>query len=459
MSEPVSQMFVSTQHKCLLLTAACSLAVKMASGQSTYDPSTVLARTRDKVVGLEERLPRYTCRQTVNRTYFRSTIKPRSGTSCDQFAGDNKLGRRRLQIEATDRLRLDVIVTGGQEVFSWAGASHFDSRWIAEIIGEGPVGTGAFGTFLFDIFRNDGVNFEFVTTARLRDKVMLQYAYQVPEEASHYYTRRTDKKWSTTAFSGSLWVNPETDELERLTVLTSELPPETGACTAETRVDYQTVRLGTGGFLLALESELHFLLRDGTESTSISTYEGCREYAAESSLSVGEPPIAAQPRIVATSSPPVSIPNGVPVTLALVTPINTDTAAAGDVIAAKVKRSVLDPKSQRNLISAGAIVQGRIVRLEHRFLPTPHFLISISWATIADHNAVAPFFARIAQADSGHPNGQAYFQNGRLRIWLPPPGESQRAGGWFILPTQKKTYVVQPGYETEWLTATAPEFK
>jgi len=424
----------------------------LAAGQSTYDPALVLARTRDKVLELTDRLPKYTCVQTVNRTYFRPTKKPEPGNSCDQFAGDNKSGRRKLRVEATDRLRLDIIASDGKEIFSWAGASRFDSRWVGKFIGEGPVGTGSFGTFLLDIFRNDGVSFEYQSATQLRGKEVLQYDYHVPLEASHYYTRKTDRNWLTTAFSGSLWVNPATEELERLTVLTSELPPETGACTADTRVDYQSVRLGTGGFLLPLENELHFLLRDGTESNSISTYSKCREYLAESTVSFGAPSIAAEPA-AGPSPASVPIPDGLRVVLTLITPIDTEIAAAGDVIRAKVKNAVLAPGTEAVLISARAIVRGRIVRMEHRMVPSPHFLISISWEKIEDHNAVAPFFARM---DERMEVERAKGLHTRVPVWLPPPGESKRASGWFIFPTSKDRYLVPAGYETTWRTSSAP---
>jgi len=429
------------------------LAGMLASSQSTYDPALVLARTRDKVLDLEGRLPKYTCVQTVNRAYFRPTKRPEAGTSCDQFAGDKERGRRKLRLEATDRLRLDVIAAGGQEVYSWAGASRFDSRWVGEFIGEGPVGTGSFGTFLLDIFRNDGASFEFQSATRLGGKDMLQYAYQVPLGASHYYTLKTDREWLTTAFSGSLWVNPATDDLERLTVLTSELPPETGACTADTRVDYQSVRLGTGGFLLPIENELRFLLRDGTESNSISTYSKCREYLAESTVSFEGPSSAANP---ATEPSPVSvpIPEGLPIVLVLTAPIDTEVAAAGDVIEARVKKAVVAPGSAAVLIPAGAMVLGRIVRMEHRLVPSPHFLISISWEKIRHHDAVTPFFARMDEAiDIKRLRERAQNLGVRIPVWSPPSGESKRADGWFIFPISKDRYVVPAGYETRWRTA------
>lgn len=425
-----------------------------AFSQHSFNAPLALTGSRDRILDLAQRLPRYTCVQTVNRTYLGGLNQPAPKTSCDQFAGDKQRGHWQLKLEATDRLRLDVLVAGGQEVYSWPGADHYDPASAEfEFIGGGPVGTGAFGTFLLDIFGNESASFEFRETTQLRGKLVLEYAYQVPADASHYWTSKNGEKLRVTAFHGSFWVNPVNSDLERLTVLTSELPPETGACTADTRVDYQKVRLGTGDFLLPLESELHFALRDGSESFSTTNYSKCREYLAESNLSFADPVLEEKSSSEAAAFP---IRNGLPVTLALSEPIDTRIAAAGDLLSAKVVRAVVDPASQAVVIPAGALVRGRIVRLEHRLLPSPHFLISISWSRISDHQRSVPFFARIRETNLDPASSRAALPGTRVRIWLPPPGESKRAGGWLILPTSKDHFVVRPGYKTQWLTASPP---
>lgn len=65
-------------------------------------------------------------------------------------------------MEATDRLRLDVPVTGGREVYARAGASHFNSTSVEH-------------------------------SSTLGGKTVLQYAYEVPLEVSQYLTRTEDK--------------------------------------------------------------------------------------------------------------------------------------------------------------------------------------------------------------------------------------------------------------------------
>jgi hypothetical protein len=73
--------------------------------------------------------PNYTCVQTVDREYFvRSTPTP-PYASCDQMSAAARKKPYSLKVDATDRLRLDVKVSGGEEIGSWAGTCvpHCDS--------------------------------------------------------------------------------------------------------------------------------------------------------------------------------------------------------------------------------------------------------------------------------------------------------------------------------------------
>ncbi|MGI8990319.1 MAG: hypothetical protein ACR2I2_12175 [Bryobacteraceae bacterium] len=64
-----------------------------------------------------------------------------------------------MKIEVTDRLRLDVKASAGNEIDSWAGGSRFEEGNVAKFV-SGPFGTGPFGTFLSDIFTLAGVTFK-----------------------------------------------------------------------------------------------------------------------------------------------------------------------------------------------------------------------------------------------------------------------------------------------------------
>ncbi len=145
-------------------------------------PADLLARARDHFFGLVRRLPDYTCLQTVDRKYFKRTKLRSPLPSCDQLIGEEAQKSYTLKLEATDRLRLDVKVSDGVEIGSWAGASHFDSRSIFDLIGGGPFGTGPFGTLLWDIFAS-ATDFGYAGEERTGGSSLFEYRERMVRRA------------------------------------------------------------------------------------------------------------------------------------------------------------------------------------------------------------------------------------------------------------------------------------
>src|SRR5581483_7774488 len=93
-----------------------------------------------------------TCVETIQRDRFDPVGHPPS--SCDALlARREKSGAGAfLKAGIMDRLRLDVALADGREIYSWAGAGKFEDGDIDELILEGPIGTGPFAAFLLGIF-------------------------------------------------------------------------------------------------------------------------------------------------------------------------------------------------------------------------------------------------------------------------------------------------------------------
>src|SRR5450755_224582 len=153
--------------------------------QPPVDFTGILAEARKKAMNRMARIPNYTCVQTVNRQYLKRKQQPDPLRlpNCDQLSGEKHRGAYKLELEGTDRPRLDVKVSNGVEIGSWAGANQFDQRNIMDLVG-GPFGTGPLGGFS-DIFSNDSVSFRYIESANGHH----EYAFQVPENTSHYFTR------------------------------------------------------------------------------------------------------------------------------------------------------------------------------------------------------------------------------------------------------------------------------
>src|SRR5205807_1215560 len=129
---------------------------------------------------------------------------------------------------AADRLRLDVAVTPVREIYSWAGAHEFDDRDLTEIVGGGPIGTGAFGAFLMSIFGNANALFTYTGEVQAGGRTVMEFGYRVSRESSHYQIR-TPAGWVVSGYDGTMLADPETNDLVQLSIRTEELPPETGS--------------------------------------------------------------------------------------------------------------------------------------------------------------------------------------------------------------------------------------
>jgi hypothetical protein len=168
-------------------------AMTAAHGQSGNEPGWVLDQARAKLKDAAHSLEKYVCVETIDRNYYQR-IEPRasqreaenpkaaanvgcSGASTGAEASGNRL-------QSTDRVRFEVTLSGRHELHSWPGARGFDVRDVDELVRNGPVSTGAFGTFLLSIFDRPGVQIEYLREQSANGKAVFEYRYRVLLAAS-----------------------------------------------------------------------------------------------------------------------------------------------------------------------------------------------------------------------------------------------------------------------------------
>ena len=426
------------------------VAVVLARGQTASDPNDVLDRARARLQEMARSLDQYVCVETINRSYYqrveprKAPPRPLAEPACGQTGAGSSAAHDPLQLQSTDRVRLEVTVNQGSELHSWPGATRFDSRDVDELIRDGPVSTGSFGGYLTSVFGQPGIIFHYSGTQSINGKTAFEYAYRVPREASRFEVR-VGSAWRPTAYEGEFLLDPQTLELQRLTIRTVELLADAPFCQAAATLDYERVRIDRTDVLLPRQSQLDIVLRNGPETRNVTTFSKCREYQAESEIVFDE---SAGPGNAATQSAGrgrVTLPIGLPVTLALAGPIDTATAAAGDPIAANVVKPVRRPGSSEDLIPAGAVVRGRIRRVEHHLTPSPYFLIAIAFNRVEVQGVVSPFVAR-SEADAGLARKlDANLLMRETGIWF-------WGVGTFLFPTSKSSTVIPAGFESKWFT-------
>jgi hypothetical protein len=403
--------------------------------QQPLDSTDRLVRARELVIKRNQRLTNYTCLQTVDRHYFKLRRMDLNRPPCDQVDARNP---KDLILESTDRVRLDIKVSQGLEIGSWAGSS-FSSRSIFDLVGGGPYGTGMLGGLMSDIFVNEGASYEYLGDSA--------YSFEVPLAHSHYRVKAAGTGWVVTAFSGSFALDPDSLDLQRITARASGLPPETSICEVEDTVEYQKVRVGDGEFLLPRQSSLRLVMQDGTETRSATVYSGCREYLGESIIHFDEAPVAGRAKGAEPAAAP--LPEGLPFSVELTDPIDTDTAAAGDVVHAKIRKAVRAADSNTIVVPAGSAVQGRIVQMQHWVERPGQFKILMMVEKVEVGGVWRQLYARHVRDLTTSKVA------GRKVIVVPPVGQASRVGV-FRIATDKSRYRVPVGYVSNWVTVEAP---
>jgi hypothetical protein len=431
-------------------TSAVFLVSLALFAQKPHDPIEVVHNALPKLVEAIQRLPNYTCVQTVNRTYYRQN---KARATCDETLDYKRSGYLPLEVTATDRLRLDVAVSDtGREIYSWPEAGLFESRSLPELIGSGPMGTGPFGPFLLAIFGNKEVHYFYQGEEAVGGRSRLGYRFKVPVELSRYELL-LDGNRRAIPFDGTFFLGRESSELERLLVHTTAFQAGLRVCDATTTVDFTRQKIGDTDYLLPRESRL-YAIGIGTETENVTTWSSCRVYRAESVIRFDDE-TAARPAPSAANAQP--LPAGLPVSLVLDQEIDTDRAAAGDLVIAKLREPIVEPQSKQVLALAGARAHGRITRMEHHTVAPASFRIAILFETLESAGVTSPFSVELDSkagrlgeftiSASELANAQSA-SAAALRI-----NTDYSAGRTLVFPTGKTRHVVPKGYESRWVTA------
>jgi hypothetical protein len=342
---------------------ACLLLALPGSAQSA------LPRERELLVKITQRmkqnlsrLPDYTCVETITRSRRppRSLVVARHG-------GPGPFRRE-------DTVRLEVAAVDGQEFFAWPGGRDFHETDISVFVPGGLIGNGHFTQFARNVFEPSIASYQFAGEEKAGGRPLLRYDFQVSLLLSGFQIK-TNFGEAKVAYSGSFWADPVTFDASRLDILAGEIPPHLGVVSAATRIDYAEVRLAAQDVLLPQSADMTLLNYAGWESRNQIAFTHCKEYGAESVISFEAP------RLSPAAAPPIrrtEIPGGLAVVLRLETALDSDLAAAGDLIRATVEADVR--RKGALLIPKDTIVSGRIRRLDQYLEPSRRFEIALEFS-------------------------------------------------------------------------------
>jgi hypothetical protein len=363
-----------------------------------------LAAVRQKVMATIDRLPKYLCTETIDRLTLLPEQIVDSHASCADVARSRKSAKWKVYKERSDRLRLDVAVSrSGGEMYSWVGEDRFQNRSLADLAGSGATSTGAFGDLLRALFGTDAGSFTFDGEKNVDHRELIQFSFRVSLSKS-LLTTRNKTYHATIPYYGQLLADPDTFDLVRLIVRSDELPEQLHACKETTILDFSNVRLNDAEFLLPQTALFSVQIDDGKEYENRTLFSSCREFVGKSTLvfdSIGADPQESNKRGAPGS---VYIPAGLHFVVALSSPIETATAAAGDTVTATLTGPIRN--GTRVLASKGAIVTGRIVKVERQYQP-PSWTIVMHLETIQNDATIQAFHAQLTSEvkrvnDNGH---------------------------------------------------------
>jgi len=322
------------------LPVPLSLMLFFAQVQPEALPSDLdlLARVRIRMAEDLSRLPNYTCLQTIERSRRRPA------------------GRK---FDPLDRVRLEVALVEGKEVFGWPGGDKIAESEITNLV-SGTIGNGDFALFLKSIFLGSGGTFRSAGETTLDGRRAVRFDYVVPLPASGYHLRVPPRE-ALVPYHGAFWIEPESLDLMRLELVVDAIPPYLGVAAASDAMDYSRVDIGGSSFLLPQRSELDMTDLDGRENRNRTRFTGCRQFTGESTLKFGDVPDRTQ-EAQAAGKKIVELPTDFESDFSLLTPINPDTSAVGDLIRAKLPHDIRLPRQP--VIPKGADLRGRITRLE-----------------------------------------------------------------------------------------------
>lgn len=392
------------------------------------DSQALLARAQSKVRENAQSLPRYFCRQKIERQTF-SRVEPRRGAppvaGCAGLPDEGLPKIPGLTLAATDRGRLDVMLSDGKELFSWSGGRSFETEYPSDLLGAGFSGSGDFAGFAMTVFSGDGVSYKYLGACPGTDCV--RYQFDVPIQASHYTVVQQESVPTRLGFHGTFDVHPQSAVLLRLTIVATH--PELAqrqACQIRTRITYTRTAAAGREFLLPESTEHEYLAQNGAYAVNHIAYEACREYTAESVLKFDEDGAAApvEPPHTVHALPAA----GTEVELQLLSKIDTSTALAGDSLEATLVHAV--PDAAGGTIPAGTLFRGHLTQLERMYLPRRQLVLGVKFNAIVFNGAAVP-------------------------VTLEPIGESDSHGrAIFGLPLEKKT-VLDKRFFTGWRVASS----
>lgn len=303
-----------------------------------------------------DRLPDFTCKQTVERMARFGSERP---------------------WERIDTLHLEVGMSRNREMYSWADSREFQDQQLSDLIGKGMIGTGHFALLARHVFLKGAAQFTYKGRSEVDGRAAHEWDYDVPAERSRYRLRTSGGE-AITAFQGTIWADAETMTLLRLDVTAYDIPEKLELAEASNTIRYARVPIGDSLALLPAYSMLTLVATDGNESHNRLKLGECRQFKGEATLTFAGDETKEEKATAPAEKARLSSRTVLEVELA--EPVEPAKSAVGEAVRVTIARPVKD--GERVIVPQGAAATARIVRLEKQTTPYPLWEIALELASV-----------------------------------------------------------------------------
>lgn len=307
-----------------------------SAAQQQVVASEMLNAIRERTLNNLHALPNYTCTSTIERS-------SRRGVS--------------HRYENIDRIRVEIAYLGGRELFGWPEGERIAEEDLRQLV-DGTITNGDFALLTRALFAGPGVSFKNIERKDNEGRQAISGGFIASREGSEWVLAMGQRE-EPVGYYGSFLADPESLRLRSIAMTAEFIPREFGYRRILRTLEFQTVRIGSDEFLLPARAELLTLDRNGQETRNETSFANCRKYSAESVIRFEL--TESQPANEKSREMTVGLPDIFVASCELESPVDSDSAAVGDPITARLTRSI--PLDNGAEIEKGATLLGRIDRL------------------------------------------------------------------------------------------------
>ncbi|MDQ2841391.1 MAG: hypothetical protein M3Y72_10215 [Acidobacteriota bacterium] len=346
--------------------AVIYLAIALFASAAT--PHQILEHIRLAAAEQIAKSGNYSCLETIERTYYRG-FASRSG-ACE--GADISASTEIMH----DRLKLNIAVSGGTEIFAWHSESKFSNQDIDKIVQGGPISSGSFVGFLHNIFVEPGIEFTYRGTSREAGAQVDKFDYKVRKSVSSFRILGAANRSAIVPFHGSLTANAATFELTSLKIVADDIPLDLKICATDSELHYQLTDIAGTQTLIPRTYKMRIADVTNIQTVSRSEYSRCHEFRAQSTLRFDDPGKLAE--TVSQSVAEQEIPAGVNLKIALLTTIDEKTSFTGDPVDAILLAPAQNAQGE-TLLSRNTELHGIITEMQTFYVPETYHSLRIQF--------------------------------------------------------------------------------